>query len=85
MSIKSRSITLSRPPWSRLHEQDMGITTNTYTRALTYGQIKGIKGIFRMMKKLRVSKKLVDVVVNQTNFGQPGHADTYRVRIRYAE
>ena len=55
----------------------------TYTRTLTYGQINGIKGLLRLMKRLRVSKKLVDVAFNQTGMSQPGSADTYRVRIRY--
>ena len=61
-----------------------GLVTMTYTRKLTYGQINGIKGVLKLMKKLKVSKKLIDVTFNQTEttMGSPG-MDTYRVRIRY--
>ncbi len=66
---------------------DIGLITTTYTRKLTYGQIKGIKGLLKMMKRLKVSKKLVDVAVNEieSNMGSPGVKCTYRVRIRYSE
>jgi len=59
------------------------LITEAYTRPLSYGQIRGIKGILKLMKNLQVSKGLVDVAFNQTNFATPGYPDTYRVRIRY--
>ena len=64
---------------------DTGLITTTYTRKLTYGQINGIKGMMKLMKRLKVSKKLEDIRFNQTDVGGPGNADTYRVRIRYRE
>lgn len=68
-----------------VHVIDTGLITTTYTRKLTYGQINGIKGIMKLMKRLKVSKKLEDVRFNQTDTGGPGSADTYRVRIRYRD
>ncbi len=72
------------PPGARI--VDAGLVTTTYTRKLPYGQINGIKGVLKLMKKLKVSKKLVDVAFNvtETTMGSPG-MDTYRVRIRYNE
>lgn len=75
------------PPGGSNYKVDTSLITNTYTRKLTYGQIKGIKALLKMMKRLKVSKKLVDVAVNEieTNMGSPGVKCTYRVRIRYSE
>lgn len=66
---------------------NMGLKVETYSRSLTYGQINGIKGMLKILKRLKVSKKLVDVAFNETQsaMGSPGVKSTYRVRIRYNE
>lgn len=64
---------------------DLGLETVSFERTLTYGQIKGMKGLLRLVKKLNERTKFVDLAVNETNFGQPGSPNTYRVRMRYRE
>ena len=59
------------------------LETLKFERTLTYGQIKGIKALLRLVKRLHPQTKLIDVAVNETNYGQPGSANTYRVRMRY--
>lgn len=72
------------PPGAKII--DTGLITQTYTRKLDYGQIKSMKALLKLLKRLKVSKKLVDITFNQveTTMGSPGK-DTYRVRIRYSE
>lgn len=63
----------------------LGLVTETYQRTLTYGQIKGMKAMLKLLKRLNKKTKLVDLAVNETNYGSPGSANTYRVRVRYKE
>lgn len=63
----------------------LGLVTEQYQRTLTYGQIKGMKALLKLVKRLNPKTKLVDLAVNETNYGQPGSANTYRVRVRYRE
>jgi len=63
----------------------VGLVTETFQRTLTYGQIKGMKALLKLVKRLHPKTKLVDMAINQTNFGSPGSNDTYRVRLRYKE
>jgi len=63
----------------------LGLVTETYQRTLTYGQIKGMKALLKLVKRLHPTTKLVDLALNQTNFGSPGSNDTYRIRLRYKE
>lgn len=63
----------------------LGLVTETYQRTLTYGQIKGMKALLKLVKRLNPRTKLVDMAVNETNYGSPGSGNTYRVRVRYKE
>ena len=63
----------------------LGLVVETYQRTLTYGQISGMKALLKLVKRLHPKTKLVDMAINQTNFGAPGSNDTYRVRLRYRE
>ena len=83
--MSSRSITPARPRLGGTSMNSLGLVTETYLRTLTYGQIKGMKALLKLVKRLHPKTKLVDMAVNQTNFGSPGSADTYRVRMRYKE
>jgi hypothetical protein len=66
-----------------LYMVPMNLETLTYQRTLTYGQIKGMKAMLKLVKRLNPQSKLHDMAVNETNYGQPGSANTYRVRMRY--
>lgn len=59
--------------------------THNYTRSFTYGQVKGIHGLIRLLKDLGVRHRIEKISFVPTASGQPGSPDTYRVRFRYED
>ena len=83
--MSSRSITPARSRLGANSMETLGLEVETYQRTLTYGQIKGMKALLKLVKRLHPKTKLVDMAINETDFGQPGSGNTYRVRMRYRE
>lgn len=54
-----------------------------FDRSLTYGQIKGIRSLLRLVKRLNAKSKLVDIDIRETDYGQPGFPSRYKIHMSY--
>lgn len=66
--------------------KDMALCEDIYERRLSYGQVRGMKSLIKILKRLGVKHKIYDFVVNPyDSTGGPGQPDLARVRIRYED